>query len=173
MKVQLLLGEAGESSKLGSKSKGLRSSGKNMLLGDVSPLLYPAVWHPTASADADVSLILPLSFSSQPIVQSASSLGWLWLIPSFHLPIDTPSIDSSAPRTHTIVFPRELIDFRSKTMRTAKVVLEEVPAEATSGAVGGGEQGGVKGEVVPREDGRVAAVMLGNEGKGVKGGEHA
>jgi hypothetical protein len=102
-------------------------------------------------------------------VQSASSLGWLWLIPSFHLPTDTPSIDPSVPRTHTIVFPRELIDFRSKTMRTVKVVLQEVPAEEKAATAGGGAKGEFKGEVVPKESGRTAAVMPGDEGKRVGG----
>lgn len=41
-------------------------------------------------------------------------LGWLWLIPAFHLPeppAADPSSSSTSKRTHTLVFPRSQIDF--------------------------------------------------------------
>lgn len=166
MKVHLLLGDGGESSKAGgglAKAKGMLSSGKNALLGDVSPC--PCLTSPVSRGMTDTSVLSSIIFpiSSPPSVQqSASSLGYLWLIPSFHLPTDASSIDPSTPRTHTIVFARELIDFRSKTTRKVKIVLEEVEAgRAASNA----QTGGVKGEAVPKEQTRAKAVVLGDDGK--------
>jgi phosphatidylinositol-3,4,5-trisphosphate 3-phosphatase/dual-specificity protein phosphatase PTEN len=36
-------------------------------------------------------------------------LGWIWLIPAFHLPEVSKPLHS--PRTHTLTFPRSQVDF--------------------------------------------------------------
>ena len=80
-------------------------------------------------------------------------------------------------RTHTIAFPRELVDFRSKSMREVRLVFEEVPAEEAEkpGVVGvkagGGGGGGEKGEVVPPEEVRETAETAGTDEK-KEGGEY-
>jgi hypothetical protein len=114
-------------------------------------------------------------------LQSTSSLGWLWLVPSFHIPslasasssADSTSSSSTAtsPRTHTLTFPREIVDFRSKTLRSISLVFEELhapsPSPTPSPAAGSERRGSVgkaKGEKVPDDAQRHKAEEGGLEG---------
>lgn len=186
LKLQVMLGDESGPQTVKSltglkalKAHGLKTSGMNALLGQVSPAIV--VYCCTIVCALDSSELCNLVLYSQ----STSSLGWLWLVPAFHLPSPTSTSNSTAPRTHTLEFTRELIDFRSKSMRSVKIVFEEVssenkhatkPADDTTVPITpkstSSEGGSGTGEIVPEESQRPQAVMLGDDSK-TEGGEHA
>lgn len=76
-------------------------------------------------------------------------------------------------RTHTLSFPREIVDFRSKTLRSVSLVFEEVRApppsptptpDATGARAAAAREGREKGEVLPPDSQRPKAEEGGLEG---------
>lgn len=83
-------------------------------------------------------------------------MGWLWLIPAFHLPEPLPNSTTELNRVHTLHFPRSQLDFPlgpGAAVRSVLVRLEEVPE---------GQGGGTARLMSPEEE-RSAGVREGEE----------
>jgi hypothetical protein len=104
LKVQLFLGANTGRSATSLKATGLQKAAFNVILGQVRFLA--CLCRPFETPLTSIS-----SFA-----QSSSSLGWLWMIPSFHLPPPQrrAPAEGEPPCTHTVTFAREIVDFRSK-----------------------------------------------------------
>lgn len=77
------------------------------------------------------------------------------MLPHLPPPSQIPTVTHP---THTLTFGRSLVDFQSKSLRSVKLVFEEIPSEETKGSKGKGR------ELVPEEDSRGVAFDGGEEG---------